>query len=99
MGAGFERSLRTALNTFVSLFARISSIRLSSACDISGFKLSRVLARKSGPYFCFTRDGRSFCIRCSHAKVIRFSIEAAHMPPVSHHGGLCHLRVGASCPR
>lgn len=28
----------------------------------SGFKLASVLARRSGPYFCFTRNGRS-CIQ------------------------------------
>ena len=78
---GFERPLRAVPNSFVWLFAQILSSRLSGACEISGFRLASVLARRSSPYFCFTRDGRSLCIRFSHVKV-----RAPHLPPVSHHG-------------
>ena len=81
MAAGFKRPLRAVPNSFVSLFARILSSRLSGACEMSGFRLASVSARRSSPYFCFTRDGRSLCIRFSHVKV-----RAPHLPPVSHHG-------------
>lgn len=50
-------------STFESAVGRMSSKSESSACDISGLIEAKVLERSSVPYRCFTRPGKSGCMR------------------------------------
>ena len=61
-------------STRVSSMERSSSSKEDKACEISGFKDTKVLFPSSEPYFCFTSKGKPGFIICSHKSTIVFSM-------------------------